>query len=437
MIDPSANYCCFECVGDAFLKARIKAEGEITQCTQCEQMREAITEFDLGQWIEAVLEDHYAPGEGESIESIIEEITGMSPELAEEIAGSLASNAAYTESGGETFYDSDEGYVVVLGRPDMSDRRWEKFTDSVRAEARFFNRAAEEWLDHIFGSLSEDRTWQGKEVFKTLSPGDEGAAFYRARHVPSIPKVYEILARPDALLGPLPNGLGSPGRMNAAGVSVFYGAVDVDTCVAEIRPPVGSIVVSARFDLLRPVRLLDFDLLERVEAKCSHFDPAYQDKLARALFLRAFGWRIAQPIMPDDEAFGYLPTQIVSDYLAQRLTPAIDGMLYRSTQTGGAGRNVVLFNRASRVESLVGREPIELVPDFGLSVVDTIFEDRRVLNTPEPPASDPDDLREATLRIVLDSVQISDIAATSYKENRRSVEHWKVDIEPRDQEYFQ
>ena len=31
--------------------------------------------------------------------------------------------------------------------------------------------------------------------------------------------------------------------MNAAGISMFYGAVDVDTWIAEIRAPIGSFVV--------------------------------------------------------------------------------------------------------------------------------------------------------------------------------------------------
>jgi hypothetical protein len=426
MNSSTENYCCCACVGDEFLSARVKAEGEIAECAQCGQEREAVTEFDLGQWIETVLEDHFEPGEGDSIATIIEEIAGLNETLSEEIAESLASIAGYQASGGETFYDSDDGYVVARRYPDMSDRRWESFRDSVRAEARFFNRTAEKWLDHVFGSLSEDRTWHGKEVFKTI---EAGVGFFRARHVADVAKAYEILGRPAALLGPLPNGKGSAGRMNAAGVSVFYGALDIDTCIAEIRPPVGSIALSARFDLVRPVRLLDFDLLETVEAKCSHFDPEYDEKQERAMFLRAFGRRIAQPVMPDDEAFGYLPTQIVADYLAQRPTPAIDGILFRSTQTGGRGRNVVLFNRASRVEP----KPVQ-PREFELSVLDDIFGDAPAPIEPDPFPINVDDGRLATLRIDPDSIQISDVRAVSYIEKRQSVEFWQLDLEERERE---
>jgi len=422
------NYCCHACVGDPFLTDRIKAEGQIAECAQCGQERAAVTEFNLGQWIETILEAHYEPGEGDSIAAIIEEIVGVTPEFAEEIADTLGSLAGYVASGGETFYDSDDGYVVVQNPMSRSHRGWERFTASVRSEARFFNRDAEGWLDHIFGALSEDRTWRGQEVVKTV---EAGTGFFRARHVPTVPEAFQILASPATFLGPLPNGEGFSGRMNAAGVSVFYGALDVDTCIAEIRPPVGSIVVSGRFDLLRPVRVLDFDLLETVVAKCSHFDPEYDAKMERALFLRAFGRRIAQPVMPDDEAFGYLPTQIVADYLAQRQTPPIDGMLYRSTQTGGKGRNIVFFNRAARVAREGQGPPVPSGSGFQSSLTNGPTETDPLSFSTGHTVTETDD-RTETLAIDASSIEISDIRAISYSEVRRSVDIWNIELEERD-----
>ncbi len=57
--------------------------------------------------------------------------------------------------------------------------------------------------------------------------------------------------------------------MNAPGISVFYGALDEATCIAEARAPVGSHVVVAKFHLLRPVRLLDFDALTPTSSNCN------------------------------------------------------------------------------------------------------------------------------------------------------------------------
>lgn len=39
--------------------------------------------------------------------------------------------------------------------------------------------------------------------------------------------------------------------MNARGVSVFYGANDPTAAIAEVRPPVGSQVAVAQFEIIR------------------------------------------------------------------------------------------------------------------------------------------------------------------------------------------
>ena len=39
----------------------------------------------------------------------------------------------------------------------------------------------------------------------------------------------------------------------------------------------------------------------------------------------------------------------MAEYLAHRVSPSLDGIVIRSSQTGGRGRNLVLFNQACRV----------------------------------------------------------------------------------------
>ena len=106
--------------------------------------------------------------------------------------------------------------------------------------------------------------------------------------------------------------------MNAAGIPVFYGALDEDTCVAEVRAPVGSYVVVAKFEVLQPLRLLDFDSLKKVYVEGSHFDPDYAWRLGRASFLERLVREMSRPVMPGDEAFEYLVTQAVAEYLATK-----------------------------------------------------------------------------------------------------------------------
>jgi hypothetical protein len=130
--------------------------------------------------------------------------------------------------------------------------------------------------------------------------------------------------------------------MNAHGIGVFYGATDPLIGLAEVRPPVGSKVVVGRFELLRPLQLLDIDALQSVNAEGSIFDRDYVRRKRRAAFLRWLSRRITQPVMPDDEPFDYLPTQAIADSLAAEATPPLDGILYPSVQ-GKEGKLNVVF----------------------------------------------------------------------------------------------
>ena len=119
--------------------------------------------------------------------------------------------------------------------------------------------------------------------------------------------------------------------------------MDRSTCVSEIRAPVGSHVVVGEFELLRPVRLLDLDALVKVHVKGSYFDPDYSIQTNRAAFLKRLVDEVSRPVMPQDEATEYLQTQAVAKYLAEKSCPPLDGILFRSSQIGKPGRNLVLF----------------------------------------------------------------------------------------------
>ena len=132
------------------------------------------------------------------------------------------------------------------------------------------------------------------------------------------------------------------------------------TCVAEIRPPVGSYVVTGRFEVIRPLRLLDLEALTHIYEARSYFDASYEQSAARLSFLRALGERISRPVLPEDEEFDYLPTQAIAEYLSSHRK--LDGIVFHSAQTGQGGQNVVLFSEASVVE------PYELPPGTEIDV---------------------------------------------------------------------
>ncbi|MDP2620585.1 MAG: RES family NAD+ phosphorylase, partial [Hyphomicrobiales bacterium] len=264
----------------------------------------------------------------------------------------------------------------------------------------------------------------------------------------------DILKHPARQLGAPPSRRAQAGRMNAAGISVFYGAQDLDTCVAEVRAPVGSSVILGRFEFVRPVRLLDLDALAEIYVKASHFDPDFRELRGRAAFLSHLARTISRPVMPSDETFEYLPTQVVSEYLATRGKPPVDGMLFRSSQTGGKGRNLVMFNHASVAEQddIPPNTEIDVYmdsgppddPDTSITVFENLPPEKPPKEKegrenlfgvpflpidPHPSIGDGEAWlakREPTLRLNNDSVRVLQIDAVHNRWHERNVQRLRV-----------
>ena len=175
----------------------------------------------------------------------------------------------------------------------------------------------------------------------------------------------------------------------------------------------------------------------------------------RAAFLRRLVREISRPVMPQDEAFEYLPTQAVAEYLAYRVEPRLDGIIFRSSQTGASGRNLVLFNHACGVEPYDLPEDAEVRfsilragddddNDGDIIVFETVLPEPPKVEVPTkpldpvvditrllfaPPLLDEDDRKDdepptnstPTLRLDIKSVVVLDIKAVQYTHHRRVV----------------
>ena len=251
----------------------------------------------------------------------------------------------------ESEFDGDAHYAEKGPDDQAWHEEWDNFEQTLKAEARFFSRTAGEHLAAVFGGVDQLKTHDGRPLVVAAGPQTALDHLYRARVFQADDQLKGALARPDRQLGAPPHRSARAGRMNAQGIAVFYGATHAQVAIAEVRPPVGSQVVVARFSICRPLRLLDLTALEDAHDGGSIFDPTLKRRLERAAFLRTLGGRMARPVMPDDEAFEYLPTQAVADFLGTMNEPRLDGIIFPSAQTG-EGRNVVLFHHAARVEIL-------------------------------------------------------------------------------------
>jgi len=450
---------CADCIGEDYLADLITRSGTPAMCYYCSINGQTITIEELSEHVEQAFDQHYVrtASEPEGYEYYVQRETGnwarSGEPVAEVIAQMLVTDEAIAEDVREVLDDktsdwdgitcgeeqpfSDEAHyeeTTFVDHTSISEE-YRQFEAVIIEQARYFSPETRRFLGSLFGELEGLGTHDGRPVLVDAGPGQPISSFFRARVFQDDMPLKRALALPDQELGPPPPRLGRAGRLNATGVSLFYGADTAEVALAEVRPPVGSRVVMARFELLRPARLLDIDALKSLLVEGSLFDPEYLGRLAHSAFLDSFSRRFTQPVMPDHETFEYIPTQAVADYLANEVEPVLDGILYASPQSALAGKNVALFHRSSRVECRVTPEGMTTDVWIGHQAEDgyeidyTVFEEVPTPIAPAAPsrpvgrlhdftsADAPENLdtRAPTLRIDLDSVEVRHIEAVEVR----------------------
>ena len=474
---------CHECICDGFLAAEVQEQGEFGKCYYCGDDGSVVSLDSIGDRVDDMLQEHFCltplgpeePHElflykergwerrGDEVELIIAETAGLDETPATDLTSLLSDRYAYraAKDGFENPYGPEAMYEARKVSGLGFRLTWEEFRREIQRRSRFFNANSEELLAEIFGGLNALANPRGNPIIRTFEPEEQHYFFWRGRIAESPQKLKPILESPDQELGPPPSGFATAGRMNAHGISVFYGAMEQLTCLSELRPPVGSSVVVGKFEVLRPLTLLDLRALSDAYVKASCFDPDYSTHRARTAFLRRLVREISRPVLPEDEQFEYLHTQVIAEYLAQKADPRFDGMIYPSSQMGGSADNVVLFNHSSRVEpyELPKGSSIEVdIPiknqldedddfDDGILVVETV---PAKVKEDEPPTGqgttqrralraflddlleEPEDDRPLALRLDMESVTVLDVDAAKYIPTERPVIRHRQTTEERD-----
>ena len=373
MTTDDQKHVCHGCIDEEYLPSRVREEGTKVLCSYCGEERKGLTLEELADRIHEALQQHFyatpdQPSEpydyflaregkweqrGDPAEYLIGDMAGLADEVAADVTAVLSDLHSYRarKQTGEDPYSPEVLYEAKGANEGEFRRAWIEFVGEIRSRARFFSATAKGHLDRIFGHLAALRTYSDQSVVCEIGPGTAHPSIWRARQAESTSKLERIMKSLPHEIGPPPSKSATGGRMNAQGISVFYGALDPDTCVAEVRPLVGSKVVVAEFELLRTLQLLDFDTLAELHDGGSYFDADFADRRGRAAFFKWLVGEIGGPVMPQDESFEHIATQAMAEYLSNIENTQLDGIIFRSAQTGGVGRNVVLFQHACGIES--------------------------------------------------------------------------------------
>lgn len=401
---------CCGCVEEDFLRREISNRGQEGTCSYCKNIDQCIPIIELAYRVEKAFEEHYyktstEPSpfeytmikegdyewnrEGENVVDAIAWAAGLENDAASDIQ-EILSNRYYDHDcaamGEETEFDSESHYMRKGPNAGQWHSEWYDFEKSLKTQTRFFSKSASELLHSIFNGIGTIETTNGKTLIADAGPETELQEVYRARNFQSDKKLKEALAKPDKRLGPPPTEYARAGRMNAQGISVFYGANEPIAALAEIRPPVGCQVVVTRFEIIRPLKLLDLTALDFVDTTTgSIFDPTFIDRIEKTMFLKTLGRRMTVPVMPDNEALDYLTTQAIADFLSSENVPQLDGIIFPSVQTGGHSLNVVLFHKASIVEKIEIADGTEINVTLGYEDSDDWVVDYTVIEKFPPP----------------------------------------------------
>lgn len=438
---------CRACTTSEWLKAEMARSGTVGPCAFCDDETEpGLPLHVVASFVDQAFEDHFdqtpdTPSDweyaisggdvsgwerpGDEILWVLPDVAGVDETVAEALREMLADH----------YFDFDDAAMHIEQPFSEHSHYARKQTDNLDAHSswlalekelkharRFFSPDIKARLDFVFGSLVSHTTTDGHPVVVVIGPGQAIDHLYRGRPIKGKSELHTVLARPERELGAPPPELARANRMNPTGVPALYGAKTSAVCLSELRQPVGREVVIARFDIIRPLRLLDVGALASVRTVRECLDPGHLEECQRVEFFKSLSERITRPVMPDDESLEYLITQVIAEYLA--VHHGLDGILYHSAQADKPRANIVLFSHATAVEPIAwptamkaklespgteeGNECIMVMREPGAENAEE----------PQPTPTNP------ALRLVHTSIQVHRIRAVACSSIHTPVENW-------------
>lgn len=339
---------------NAHLKAWIISNGQGQRCDACGAYgRATVPVARLAEHIDRVVAKHYAPDldyheYGEDASDLIQRRAGVDADMAAQVQR-FARHGEHP--GNPTLYDYGPLHLKtrVVGK---YSTRWNSLKKIVKLQARFCGAETRPILDMLLGDMT---TFCEGAAIRHLGPQEN---IFRARKARSAEEALHWCKAHDDSDIRAPDEQPA-NRMNATGIRAFYGALEDRIAIAEVKPSIGSYIVLGSFVPTRALAVVDFGALGDVLERSDVFDPEFDAISERLVFLRMLEHELSLPIQPAEDPIGYVPTQVVAEYV--HVVLGLDGLAYRSTQTGDAlqpgqlyggrqgpmERNVVLFGGAA------------------------------------------------------------------------------------------
>ncbi|MFZ5516880.1 MAG: RES family NAD+ phosphorylase [Candidatus Zhuqueibacterota bacterium] len=366
-----SKYLCYQCISNSYLKSYLIKNGELNNCTFCKKHQKSISLEYLADWIDKIFHDNFRPLSTLEIlnkhtnnenflamspQSIIEIILESDSTIAKQIVNYLIDKYFFKDKRSKDYMD----YKLTFEEKPVKDikysKYWTDFCKNIKHHQRFFNSNYLKKLEDIFAIIMNYRFSNNKTAIYEIKPNSEKATIFRAR-VADEKIRKKVLKNPHKELSAPPLKKSKPGRMNPVGISIFYGAFEKSTCIAEIRPPVDAIAVIGEFKIIKPIHVLDLTLFDdpclSKKVWPSMFHPKFNQKIRELKFIKKFHYEISKPILRNGEPLEYIPTQAFTEFLANHCKPKLDGIIFTSSLTGKTGKNITLFNTTTMIENSI------------------------------------------------------------------------------------
>lgn len=355
----SEKSVCPEHVDDVVLKQLIgeyATEASCSYCVRCTADGDPIAaSFDDFMSLFMVgVHHHYARADDEAVLFDEGEYVGATTYASEEVADDTlyAALNEYPDAAQDELLADIQAVMVPdtwvrlnWQWPSNEERLsygWDAFKELVKHQTRFLFIRWPKRHPYDLGEMSPLEFFESLVKLLNDLPEvivDLDTPLYRGRMYLEEPNLTELDVK---ALRPAPITKAGANRMSPAGISMFYGATDIETAVAEIGAHSSySWAVVGEFGAITDLRVIDLSNLPDLP---SIFDPNEQAKARydELSFLRNFVEDLTLPVVLDGrEHTDYVPTQVFTEYLRYSFPVPLDGLLYPSAQ--GPGRNVVLF----------------------------------------------------------------------------------------------
>lgn len=338
---------CKACIKDRYIYDTLRQYGIMSKCSYCQQRRKTISVYEIVEEIKDGIDTEFKQCGLEFYNPVNDQYTVATVELEDILYGEFLCRTELFEDirsciGPNRWYGRDDQYFGDQENISMIySKEWEIFCQIVKFEARyvFFN---------CWDEGKEDE--RAKELFEFIRSAVEKLGlvneilpevrFYRGRTQPSKEEIFLN----DSDLGAPPAYKAKANRMSAEGISMFYGANNVKTTLAEIYTGIEKYATIAQFKNKDKLYLLDLSKVIHLKFP-SLFDRKNRYKRRFIGFFKKFVNEIISPI-DNVPAIEYVPTQILTEYFRHvyQYGCMVDGIIYPSSKNPRGKCYALFFN---------------------------------------------------------------------------------------------